>query len=285
MVCFNSSSTIDMNIEYIPFTYFKKSSLVNAILSNKDDNKFLADVLQNNLDKPNNYPILLTFLRDINNYYKTMINHLMEELTKEMREATCYVNGNVFRTYWYLTYIFTAILDNNNVEYKFKAALIKAIYYTVCHKSKIAPGLVYSSFLEWIYEHRKTNSIPLIGVELMFQQVNFSFGDDKYSVTNFMMEDTFLQYLTEREIDKCMPILLKKRGINQWLRVINVGSYMWLLSKLAKFLPYSFTANKLLPACKDKFNIGLIPILLKMNHLREQDRNWLESFALIKKLL
>lgn len=280
MIYTNKTNHIDMTIEYIPDNFFYKSDLVKSIY--QSDN--LLPLINSNLNNSSSFPILLTFLRgDLNPYYNKMLTQLIYDLNREI--STDYKSYTFFTKYSYMKYILSALIDNNEVDEQFKLKLIKAIFNYCLGQTYGHAGMIYTSFLEMLYKERRTNNIPVLCLQLLFQKINFSMDDNPYSITNFIFYDYFLQYLTDKEFEQCALILLKKKGLNNWLSKINIGSYMWLLSKLGEFLPYEFTRTRLLPACKDKFNIGFIPILLKTKYLKSEDRAWLESLNLLQKLI
>lgn len=268
-----------MDIQYSPYDCFYSSKLVQEIFIHEGDQQYLEKLVMSSLDDPVTYPILLTFLDGLHKSYYIYIH---EKLVKKIQHEISIAPPCFPRYSFILSDTIKAIIDNPHVDFQFKCKFIVQMF-NICLKQQVNAGYFYTSFLHLLYNNRKTTTIPILAVQLLFQHVNFKFYG-KYSITNFLYNDWFFQFLTDDELQRCMPILLKKKGLKKWINVINVGSYMFLLSKLAEFLPYDFIQKRLLPACTDKFNDGLIDVLLKIKCLRETDRAWLQSLALLKKL-
>ena len=284
MIQVNNNKHIDMSIHYLPYQRFKDSKLVNNIFFYQNDLKKLQELINSNLNQPNNYSILLTFFHGLNKYYNHMCKQLIKAINNEIKNTKCYQIRDIFQSFPLTSCILKAILDNTQVDKNFKCLLLTKFFNNLLlNNNSTMSGFFYTSFLDYIYSERKTISIPILAIKLLFKQVNFSLIN-KYAINNFMLDDYFIQFLNNYEINNSFPILLNKKGLQQWLNHVHINSYIYLLSRLSKFLPYKFTQQRLLPAVKDDFNNRILNILLTLDHLTEQDYLWLQSYKLLKKL-
>ena len=142
-------------------------------------------------------------------------------------------------------------------------------------------GLLWSNLLEILYKERKTDSIPIQCLTIFFRQMNCTFNS-KYVINNFMINDNFIQYLTEEEIDKSLSILLHKKNLYLWLNSIYIPNFIWLITRLSKFLPYDFTRTKILNLINDQYCSR--EAILSMSHLKVEDYNKVKALYLLNDL-
>lgn len=230
---------INTHIEFAPNQYFSHYSLITKIINNKDK---LENIIKDNINKNDinsfiNIPVLLTFIhgKEFNKYYSQIINIVITGCKHEIEQLTQYNKDNIFENLPYSKCIITSILDNQAIDLKFKKQLISKLFQLFIHLK--AGGFLWASLLTILYKERKTNSIPIYCINILFKKISFIF-EHKYAINNFMMIDTFIKYLTAEEINNTFPILLLKKNILQWLNTIYIPNFIWLVTRLSKFLPY-----------------------------------------------
>lgn len=269
---------INMQTEFAPYEFFSTNLLVRDIINHRYDYQYLQKLVVNNLDNPKYAPILLTFISNLDSYISKLINSAVLYCKHEIDRQKVYNIHDLFSSFPYSLCLIKAILDNKAIKHKIKIKFIYKLFNVLITNSY--SGYIWASLLENIYRYRKTNSIPIEIISIYFAKTNCNISH-KYTITNFIHDD-FIQYLTNEEIDKTIPIFLKKENINQWLANIYIPNYIWLISKLAKYLPYSFTKEKLLILAKDPYCSQ--KALLSMSHLHKEDFNWLNAYYLLKEL-
>ena len=219
------------------------------------------------------YPIWLSCVKNINCLYPLLINHLVDLYLKEL------VDDNSIYTFLSLTpNSLSAIIRNKYIDNELKRMLIYTLFHKLaerCNYEVLASTLIYHLYeyplrtLVNVYDH-----IPLYIIKLFFQQLDLSKLSSGYT-------DSFIQYLTEDELDEVMPLLIKKDCFYELTN--NANKYIWYVTRAAKYMPYIFTEKKILPLF-DPDNMLVCRAILTMTNLKQEDRDKLYSRVLLEDL-
>ena len=267
----------NLTIEFAPFRILETDKLVQSIYQAQFNQTELLCLLQENLDYPINYPILLTLYQDIKEYYPLMLNKLLDFYKKEIDNMTDY--SLEYSPFLYCS--LTSILDNNYVDDQFKKSIIKKLFNYLLTTDR---GIFFwNEILYYLYSNRK-NSLPIYLINIMFDKIVFNIKD-KFAINNVFLNEWIIKYLTQEEIKQCIPRLMKKEGFKTWLFIYKTyDAYIWLISRIAMFLPYQFTKENLLPLITNPYNSDIEKALLSMFHLKKDDKEWLQSIICLKHL-
>ena len=261
---------LNLDIQFNQMQTFRENSIVQRILKNED-----IDIIYNDCLKDiTYYPIIFTFIRDTN---KKLINDLVEYIVHQ-------VNNELLEQYpiTSIKYLLKSIIDNDAVEGRIKQCLLHKLWNTFINVNHHI-GYIWSNILSLIYTDRQTYHIPIDGLKLFFNQFEFNINNENL-ISNVLLVEDFIQFLTKKELNKIIPSMIKKPFFKEWLYRVNIPSYIWLISRTASYLPYSFTIEKLLPLANYQFRYDMKEALMSMSHLKEKDKIKLKSYFCLKDL-
>ena len=264
---------LNLDIQFSQSQTFKENSIVQRILNNEDLNTIYLDCL-NDITY---YPIIFTFIHGTN---KKLINDLVAYIVHQINDELLIRYPNNFFS---IKYLIKSIIDNEAVEERIKQCLIHKLWNKFTN-ANYHIAYIWSNILSIIYTDRKTYHIPIDGIKLLFDRFEFEINKENL-ISNVLLMENFIQFLTKKELNKIIPPMIKKPFFKEWLYRVHIPSYIWLISKIASYLPYSFTVEKLLPLVNYQYNKDDIKYaLMNMSHLADKDKIVLQAYFCLKDL-
>ena len=272
-------TNVNLFMEYSPYQIMKEAKLTRELYKYRHNKKELNLLIQDNMDSVIHYPIILSLLHNLNQSYlqymkKKCVQLVMKDINSLYQD---YDRHDLFKYIPFTSHTLRCLLDNPAIDDKWKSELIDLLFDKI---QELNNGrFVWSSLLYHLYSYRqkvKYDELPIQLIELFFDTITFNVKE-YHSINHSLFHEDFIKYLFPEELDIIIPQLMNKEHFNEWLQMTNIPSYIWLISKVAAYLPYKFTKEKLLPLITYPFNGDIQEALCSMSHLHSKDKEWIQA--------